>query len=418
MLAGAATEDDGDAGLAWRLGSVVIGPTLAAYAGPPWLPTRLDPVHLTRRVRHDARPPSAPCTAGRPAARARTQPLNTPITMAATYVAGGDLEYGRYGNPTWTALRGGARRPGGRPLPDLRLRASPPCRPCSTWSATAPRSSPRGTPTTARSCSWPTSRPAAGSAPSWSTSPTPTPSSRPATDAALVWLESPTNPAPRGRRHPDDPRPRRTRPAPTSSSTTPSPLPCCRRRSSDDVDLVVHSATKYLAGHSDVLHGRDRHPRRRAVRRAQGPPRPARRHPRHLRGVAGAARPAHPAPARRARPGQRPGARTPPRRAPGASARSATPASAAIVSIVLAAGRDGRRPAHPQDARCGCTPPRSAASSRPSSAGGAGRPSPPTIPDGLVRLSVGIEDVEDLWDDLRRRWTAASAAGDADPIPR
>ena len=25
----------------------------------------------------------------------------------------------------------------------------------------------------------------------------------------------------------------------------------------------------------------------------------------------------------------------------------------------------------------------------------------PTIPDGLLRLSVGIEDVEDLWDDLR-----------------
>ncbi|MCW2793807.1 MAG: Cys/Met metabolism PLP-dependent enzyme, partial [Nocardioides sp.] len=23
-----------------------------------------------------------------------------------------------------------------------------------------------------------------------------------------------------------------------------------------------------------------------------------------------------------------------------------------------------------------------------------------TIPDGLVRLSVGIEDVDDLWDDL------------------
>jgi cystathionine gamma-synthase len=25
---------------------------------------------------------------------------------------------------------------------------------------------------------------------------------------------------------------------------------------------------------------------------------------------------------------------------------------------------------------------------------------PTTIPDGLVRLSVGIEDVEDLWEDL------------------
>ena len=24
--------------------------------------------------------------------------------MAATYVAGGEVEYGRYGNPTWTAL--------------------------------------------------------------------------------------------------------------------------------------------------------------------------------------------------------------------------------------------------------------------------------------------------------------------------
>jgi cystathionine gamma-synthase len=27
---------------------------------------------------------------------------------------------------------------------------------------------------------------------------------------------------------------------------------------------------------------------------------------------------------------------------------------------------------------------------------------PPTVPDGLVRLSVGIENVEDLWDDLRQ----------------
>lgn len=31
-------------------------------------------------------------------------PLSTPLVPAATYVAGGDLEYGRYGNPTWTAF--------------------------------------------------------------------------------------------------------------------------------------------------------------------------------------------------------------------------------------------------------------------------------------------------------------------------
>ncbi len=32
------------------------------------------------------------------------QPLNGPIQMASTYVAGGDLEYGRYANPTWSAF--------------------------------------------------------------------------------------------------------------------------------------------------------------------------------------------------------------------------------------------------------------------------------------------------------------------------
>ena len=32
------------------------------------------------------------------------QPLNAPITMASTYVAGGEREYGRYANPTWEAL--------------------------------------------------------------------------------------------------------------------------------------------------------------------------------------------------------------------------------------------------------------------------------------------------------------------------
>ena len=42
---------------------------------------------------HLGRPPHEP-----------DEPLNTPITMASTYVAGGDIEYGRYGNPTWTAF--------------------------------------------------------------------------------------------------------------------------------------------------------------------------------------------------------------------------------------------------------------------------------------------------------------------------
>src|SRR5215210_8207070 len=45
------------------------------------------------RVVHAGRPPHEP-----------DQPLNAPITMASTYVAGGDLEYGRYANPTWSAF--------------------------------------------------------------------------------------------------------------------------------------------------------------------------------------------------------------------------------------------------------------------------------------------------------------------------
>lgn len=51
----------------------------------------------------DLRPSTVAVTAGRPA-HEPDSPLNPPITMAATYVATGDVEYGRYGNPTWTAF--------------------------------------------------------------------------------------------------------------------------------------------------------------------------------------------------------------------------------------------------------------------------------------------------------------------------
>ena len=49
------------------------------------------------------RPDTQAVHLGRPS-REPDQPLNTPITMASTYVAGGELEYGRYGNPTWSAF--------------------------------------------------------------------------------------------------------------------------------------------------------------------------------------------------------------------------------------------------------------------------------------------------------------------------
>jgi cystathionine gamma-synthase len=49
------------------------------------------------------RPATRAVTSGRPA-HDPDNPLNAPITMASTYVAGGDVEYGRYGNPTWSAF--------------------------------------------------------------------------------------------------------------------------------------------------------------------------------------------------------------------------------------------------------------------------------------------------------------------------
>lgn len=42
-------------------------------------------------------------TAGRPP-HVPGAPLNEPVTFASSFVAGGALEYARYGNPTWTAL--------------------------------------------------------------------------------------------------------------------------------------------------------------------------------------------------------------------------------------------------------------------------------------------------------------------------
>ncbi|GAB3401626.1 PLP-dependent transferase [Schumannella luteola] len=48
-------------------------------------------------------PATAAVVAGRPEPVADA-PLNTPVVFASTFVGGGDLEYGRFGNPTWTAL--------------------------------------------------------------------------------------------------------------------------------------------------------------------------------------------------------------------------------------------------------------------------------------------------------------------------
>lgn len=342
-------------------------------------------------------PSTIAVTAGRPA-RDPDAPLNVPITMASTYVAGGDLEYGRYANATWTALEDtlGALE-GGRCLTfasgmaavttvlDLVSNGAKIVAPRHSYSGTIMQLADleaRGrikaelvditdTEAVVRACD----------------------------DAALVWLESPTNPA--------------LEIADIETITAAAheagayvvvdntfATPLLQTPLAQGVDVVVHSATKYLAGHSDVLLGavctRDE----------------------ELFGVLKN---------RRDLQGAIPGAfeawlvlrgmRTLHVRVERAQANAQElvgrladhpalsevryPGFGAIVSIVLAQGAlAADLLTHKTQLWVHATSLGGVESSLERRRRWKGEA--PTIPEGLVRLSVGIEDVEDLWRDLRR----------------
>ena len=191
-------------------------------------------------------------TAGRPP-RDPDQPLNVPITMASTYVAGGDLEYGRYGNPSWTAFEDvlGALE-GGR------------CLAFSTGMAAVttvlelvghgarvvlPRHAYQGSIMALADLE------ARGRLVAHLVDVEDTAAVVAACDdAALVWIESPTNPALEladietiaAAAHEAGAYVVVDNTFATPLLQQPIPL---------GADIVVHSATKYLAGHSDVLLG-------------------------------------------------------------------------------------------------------------------------------------------------------------------
>ena len=75
----------------------------ARRPAPPRLGTMPEETPQTAVTATPRRPATVAVTAGRPA-HEPDAPLNAPLTMASVYVAGGDLEYGRYTNPTWTAF--------------------------------------------------------------------------------------------------------------------------------------------------------------------------------------------------------------------------------------------------------------------------------------------------------------------------
>ncbi len=340
-------------------------------------------------------PATIAVTAGRPP-HDPDAPLNVPITMASTYVAGGDVEYGRYGNPTWTAFEEAlGQLEGGRALSFASGMAA-----VSTVLdlvgngalVVAPHHAYNGSTMALADLE------ARGRLRTQLVDISDTEATVRACDgAALVWLESPTNPALEiADLEPIIAAAHAAEAYVVVDNTFATPL--LQRPLDLGADIVLHSATKYLAGHSDVQMGAvvTRQDELYAVLKGR-------------RDLAGAV----PGPfeawlALR-------GLRTLHLRVERAQANATDlaarlaaheavsevryPGFGGIVSIVLAEGALAADLfTHKTKLWVHAT-----------SLGGVEstlerrrrwKAEPATIPDGLVRLSVGIEDVEDLWRDL------------------
>ena len=339
-------------------------------------------------------PATLAVTAGRPAHES-DQPLNQPITMASTYVAGGSLEYGRYGNSTWLAFEEvlGALE-GGRALSFASGLAA-----VSTVLdlvgqdavVVAPRHAYNGTVMQLADLE------ARGRVKARLVDVTDTEATVAACeDAALVWFESPTNPALEVADVPAIIAAARDAGARVVVDNT-FLTPLLQQPLALGADLVLHSATKYLAGHSDVQLGAvvtnddELYAVLKARRDVQGnTPGPFEAwlalrglrtlHLRVERAQANATELArrlaeHPLPTEVRYPGL-----------------------GGMISIVL-----------PTSDHADLLVRSTALWVNATSLGGVEstferrrrwKSEPTTIPEGLVRLSVGIEDVEDLWADL------------------
>jgi cystathionine gamma-synthase len=190
--------------------------------------------------------------AGRPPRRPDA-PLGPPVTFASTYVAGGTVEYGRYGNPTWSAFEEAVGDlEGGRALAFASGLAA-----VSAVLALLPEGAVVAAPDNAYSGTWGQlqERGAQGRAKLRAVDIADRDAVAAAVEGAdLLWLESPTNP----RLDVAD--------VPAAAAAIHSAggllvvdntfaTPLLRQPLDEGADLVVHSATKLIAGHSDVQLG-------------------------------------------------------------------------------------------------------------------------------------------------------------------
>jgi cystathionine gamma-synthase len=323
------------------------------------------------------------------------QPFSVPITMASTYVAGGDLEYGRYGNPTWAAFESavGALEDGRclayasgmaavTSLLDLVALGDRVVVPRHSYNGTMVSLADleqRGRLTTTQVDITDTAAVVAA-----------------CEDAALVWFESPTNPALEVADVPAIIAAAHEAGARVVLDNT-FMTPLLQRPLELGADLVLHSATKYLAGHSDLQMGAivtrddqlyDVLKGRRDVQGNVPGPFEAWLALRGLRTLHLRVERAQSNAAELAR------------RLDGhpALAEVRYPGVGAMISIVLPAADHADLLVRSTSLWVNAT-----------SLGGVEstferrrrwKSEPTTIPEGLVRLSVGIEDVEDLWADL------------------
>lgn len=341
------------------------------------------------------RPATLAVTAGRPP-HDPDAPLNTPVTLASTYVAGGDVEYGRYGNPTWTAFEEalGALE-GGRCLSFASgLAAVATILDLVGQDATVvvPRHAYNGTVMQLADLE------ARGRLKVLLVDVTdPDELVAACEDAALVWLETPTNPALEVIDLPPVIAAAHAAGAYVVVDNT-FATPLLQQPLAAGADLVVHAATKYISGHSDVLMGAivtgsdelyDVLKKRRDLVGSIPGPFEAFLALRGLRTL----------PVRMERAQANAKVLVERLRAHTAVEDVRYPGFGAIVSVVLARGAMAADLlTHSTHLWVHAT-----------SLGGVEstferrrrwKSEPATIPEGLVRMSVGIEDVEDLWADL------------------
>jgi cystathionine gamma-synthase len=204
---------------------------------------------------HDAflSPATLAVTAGRPP-REPGAPLNVPPTFVSTYVQGGDLVYGRFGNPTWAALEEalGALEGGAATVFASGIAA------VSAVLEEVPVGGTVVAPTGSYSGSLALLQRLRGSGRLGAVrlvDPADTTAVTAAVQGAdLLWVETPTNPLMAVADLPAVVAAGRAAGALVAVDAT-FLTPLVLRPLDLGADVVVHSATKYLAGHSDALLG-------------------------------------------------------------------------------------------------------------------------------------------------------------------